>query len=360
MEEPPAPGSPDLSLFSLFPTVEEQIENIAQAQAEDHQTAQQHISTPAGLVPSAVIGRALTCGGNEKHSIERIVAFFQKGPTGSAAASFMAKEFGEGGKGVTIGGQEYSLWFNSEGFRIAPGRSAFSPGSTLVTWVNSAAMVSNLLRDGAFATQDKIDAAPDNEVRELAEKLWYLRQDFSDSAKERNLMPIISQHFLGKGFPDDTKEIAELLKFPLHRQQILRELDAFVDEYKYRPDLLRFRKIHDPVELFRSIGRLSTVKEQYKAVEGFAPAKASFITEDEITRLLTGGPNIAESKLQIYSYFVQGHNAKECADFLKSSYGEGGRCYTGYDENYGAKGIRFTRSDEESGYKGYDTVCQRQ
>ena len=356
VEEPPAPGSPDLSLFSLFPTVEEQIENIAQAQAEDHQTAQRHISTPAGLVPSAVIGRALTSGGNEKHSIERIVAFFQKGPTGSAAASFMAKEFGEGGKGVTIGGQEYSLWFNSEGFRIAPGRSAFGPGSTLVTWVNTAAMASNLLRDGTFATQDKIDVAPDNEVRELAEKLWYLRQDFSDSAKERNLMPIISQHFLGKGFPDDTKEIAELLKFPLHRQQILRELDAFVDEYKYRPDLLRFRKIHDPVELFRSIGRLSTVKEQYKAVEGFAPAKASFITEDEITRLLTGGPNIAESKLQIYSYFVQGHNAKECADFLKSSYGEGGRCYTGYDENYGTKGIRFTRSDEESGYKGYDTV----
>ena len=64
MEEPPVPGAPDLSLFSLFPTVEEQIENIAQAQAEDHQTAQQHISTPAGLVPSAVIGRALTSGGN--------------------------------------------------------------------------------------------------------------------------------------------------------------------------------------------------------------------------------------------------------------------------------------------------------
>ena len=356
VEEPPAPGSPDLSLFSLFPTVEEQIENIAQAQSEDQRTAQQHISTPAGLVPSAVIGRALTSGSNGRHSIEHIVAFFQKGTTDSAAASFMAKEFGEGGKGVTIGGQEYSLWFNSEGFRIAPGRSAFGPGSTLVTWVNAAAMVSNLLRDGTFATQDKIDATPDNEVRELAEKLWYLRQDFSDSARERNLLPTISQHFFGKGFPDDTKEIAELLKFPLHRQQILRELDAFVDEYKYRPDLLRFRKIHDPVELFRIIGRLSTVKEQYKAVEGFAPAKASFITEDEITHLLTGGPNIAESKLQIYSYFVQGHNAKECADFLKKSYGEGGRCYTGYDENHGAKGIRFTRSDEESGYKDYDTV----
>ena len=356
VEEPPTPGLPDLSLFSLFPTVEEQIESIAEAQEEDRRTTQQHTSTPSGQVQSAVIGRALTCGGNEKHSIERIVAFFQKGPTGSDAASFMKKEFGEGGKGVTIGGQEYSLWFNSEGFRIAPGRSAFGPGSTLISWVSAAAMTSNLLRDGTFATQDKIDAAPDNEVQELAEKLWYLRQDFSDSAKKLNLMPIISQHFLGKGFPDDTKEISELLKLPVHRQQIWREVDAFLDKYRFNSNLLRFHKIHDPVYLLTRIDRLSAVKEQYKAAEGFAPAKASFITEDEITRLLTGGPSIAESKLQIYSYFVQGHNAKECADFLKKSYGEGGRCYTGYDENHGTKGIRFTRSDEESGYTGYDTV----
>ncbi len=56
-----------------------------------------------------------------------------------------------------------------------------------------------------FATQEKIDAAPDNEVRELAEKLWYLRQDFSGIAKEPNLLPTVSNHFFGKGFPDDTK-----------------------------------------------------------------------------------------------------------------------------------------------------------
>ena len=46
--------------FNLFPTVEEQIENIAQSQAEDRQAAQQQIFIPAGQVPEAVIGRALT------------------------------------------------------------------------------------------------------------------------------------------------------------------------------------------------------------------------------------------------------------------------------------------------------------
>ena len=135
-EQPAASASagPDLSLFSLFPTVEEQIETIAQVQAEERQRVPQDTPAPSGLVPSAVIRRALTSGGNENHSIEHIVAFFQKGPAGPAAASFMAEEFGKGGKGVKIAGQDYALWFDSEGFRIAPGRSAFGPGSTLVPW----------------------------------------------------------------------------------------------------------------------------------------------------------------------------------------------------------------------------------
>lgn len=175
------------------------MERIAQAQTEERQ-AQRQMSILAEQVPETVIGRALTCGGNRQHSIERIVAFFQKNPTRSAAASFMEKEFGRGGKGVSVGGQDYSLWFSQEGFRIAQGRSAFGPGSTLVTWVNAAVMASNLLRDGQFAAQEKIAAAEDNEYRELAGKLWHLRQDFSDSARERNLLPTVSQHFLLKKF----------------------------------------------------------------------------------------------------------------------------------------------------------------
>ena len=348
-------AEPDLSLFSLFPTVEEQIENIAQAQAEEQQAIQQHTPTPAGLVPSAVIGRALTSGGNEAHSIEHIVSFFQKVPTGSAA-SFMAKEFGEGGKGVKIAGKDYSLWFDSEGFRIAPGRSAFGPGSTLISWVDAADMTANLLRDGMFATQEKINAAPENEVRELAEKLWYLRQDFSDYAREQNLLPTVSNHFFGKGFPDDTKEIAELLKRPVSRQQIMREMAVFADAYQQHPDLLRFHKIHDPQKLYEDIYHLFAVKEQYQAIDGFAPVKASFITEDEIKQLLMRGGNISESKLRIYAYYKQGHDVKECAAFLRQEYGDSGSVYGGYNTSCSSKGVRFTRSDEESGFKGYDTV----
>ena len=111
-----------------------------------------------------MIGRALTSGGNGSHSIEHIVAFFQKEPTGSAAASFLEREFGEGGKGVTIAGKQYALWFDKEGFRIAQGRSARNENSTLIPWIKAAVLTSKLLKDRMFASQEKIDAARDNEV----------------------------------------------------------------------------------------------------------------------------------------------------------------------------------------------------
>ena len=332
--------------------MEEQIENIAQAQAED----QQHIPTPAGLVPPSVIGRALTSGGNERHSIERIVAFFQKGPTGSAAASFMAKEFGVGGRGVTIAKQEYSLWFDREGFRIAPGRSAFGPGSTLVTWVNAAAMTSNLLRGGMFATQDKIDAARDNEFQELSERLWYLRRDFSEDAVKRGCLPAIAEAYAEPGFPDGTKAIEKVLRDPHEREKLVEDMRIFNTAYKDNPELLRFRQALSPVVLASRIEDMDRPVTPFQSQEGFAPAKASFITEDEIDQLLLRGGNVSGEKFRIYSYFVQGHDPKECAKFLKESCGEGGYCRQGYSENYGTKGISLTREDEDSGFKGYDTI----
>ncbi|MCI9069014.1 MAG: hypothetical protein HFI65_10255, partial [Lachnospiraceae bacterium] len=332
------------------------MERIAQAQVEERQALQQQTVIPVGPVPDAVAGRALTCGGNGQHSIERIVAFFQKNPTGSAAAPFLEKEFGEGGKGVTIGGKEYALWFSKEGFRIAQGRSAFGPSSTLVSWVNAAVMVSKLLRDGQFAAQEKIDGAADNEYRELAEKLWYLCQDSSESARERNLLPTLSKIYWTKGFPDESQQFAELLKAPDSRQQIARELAEFVGAYDDDPTLLRYRRIHNPQKLLADVVNLFTPREEFHAIEGFTPAKASFITEEEIDQLLLRGGSYEDSKFGIYSYFVQGHNTQECAKFLREAYGEGGFACIGYNESHGSKGIKFTREDDESGFKGYATI----
>ena len=162
--------------------MEEQAGRIAQAQEDERQAKKAARSAPdtknpLPTVPDAVVGRALTSGGNEKNSLLRIVAHYQKSPNTAAAAYFLAQEYGDGGKGLSIGGKDYAMWFDKEGIRIAPGRSANVPGCTIVSWEKAAAMVSGLLKDGIYAGQEALDAAQANEIKELAEKLWFLRQE---------------------------------------------------------------------------------------------------------------------------------------------------------------------------------------
>ncbi|MBQ9720771.1 MAG: hypothetical protein IJV64_08765, partial [Oscillospiraceae bacterium] len=356
VEEPAAPAP----RFALFPPVEEQIERITEAQAEEKRTAAE---VPAQVrldgadrIPNAVIGRALTAGGNGKHSIERIVAHFQKDFPLADSAEFLRGEFGTGGKGVTIAGQKYSLWYDNDGIRIAAGNRALTPNSTSISWTDAALMISDLLHKDMYATQDKIDGARGNEFTELSEKLWYLHQDFSDEARAQNFLPSVAECW-GHGFPEDTLQIAELIRKPESRAAIVSELQQFSDAFALDRNLLRFRPMTRPSDLTAMISAMDRPVTEFHAIEGFEPVRASFITEDEIDALLQrSASHIYDSKLRIFSYILQGHDAKECADFIRHSYGEGGYGYMGYDESHGGKGIKFRRGDEFSNFKDYDEV----
>ena len=352
----PVPAKEEPFQLTLFPSVEEQIEIIAQAETEERQTKGRTpvpSGAPVAEVQEAVIARALTSGGNEQHSVERIVAFFQKGPTGSAAASFMEQEYGTGGKGLSIGGREYAMWFGHEGIRIAPGRTTNVPGCTLVPWVKAGALAVRLINDGMFATQEKIDAAQENEYQELADDLWNLRSDISEEAEQQSFTFHTDQVY---GYPEVRAQIAERLKTTEGREELISDLTQFNEAFHENRELLRFPRIHNPEGLLQRLMDLRKEPLQFNSTPDFAPVRASFVTQDEIDHLLTRGSNISEGKMRIYSYYMQGHDAKERASFLRHEYGDGGFGYTGYNENHDSKGISLTREDEISGYQGYDTV----
>ena len=352
--EEPAVSAPAYFQMTLFPTVEEQVERISQAKTEEKtKDSPARGKKPVPEVQKGVTGRILTSGGNEKNSTMRIAAFYQKSPSIEEAAAFLQKEYGTGGKGVTANGEKYALWFDKEGIKIAPGRSANVPGAALVTWEQAAVQVSELLEEGIYATQETLDAAGGNERRELAAKLWYLRQDLSEEAKEKGFLPYISE--LYGGFPDSTEKIAGLLEEKESRDVFVSELADFVRAYEADRSLMRFH-FHNPQAVLNGLRNLDIEPRQFHAVEGFTPAKGSFITEDEIDRMFMRGSGVSEGKMRIYSFFCQGHDAKERADFLKNEYGDGGYGSQGYNEWHDSKGIKYTRSDEASGFDGYDTV----
>ena len=339
--------------FRLFPTVEEQVEQIAEAREE---AARFPMAVPAvGTVPDAVIGRALTSGGNVPHSVERIVAFYQKEPTGSAAASYLAQEYGEGGKGLFIGRKEYAVWFRADGFHIAQGKTAFGPGAVTVPWVDAAARIGRLLQDGQYASQRVLDGARENEYRELAQELWALRQDFSDGAIQQGFLASVEQAYREYQAPEGERHMGEMLRDIPMRHRLAEELEEFAAAFAADPGLLRFRPAIPPADLIDRVSALNVPVRQFRAVEGFAPAGGNFITEDEIDRLILQGSNVAQSKLRIASYFRQDHSAGERVRFLREEYGIGGHSDTGYHAWHDGKGITLSRSDDFSQGE-YDTV----
>ena len=348
-EDAPAPG---LARFSLFPTVEEQVEAIAEAQAEE--TRQPEIDASSiHRVSDAVVDHILTSGGNGRHSIERIVAFFQKSPNNEDAAAFLEKEYGVGGKGLTVARTKYAMWFDEKGIHVCPGNNTYGTIFTHLPWSAAAVRISQLLKDGMFASQEKIDTARENELDSLANSLANLRANFSDAAKEKDYLHTVSEAYGESRSEESVLRIKELLREPESRRRVLSELRAFSNSYVTDRSLLEHRPTISLPALIRQTADLDKPVTEFKAVDGFAPAKATFITEDEIDQFLADGPSLQDSKIRIYSYFIQGHDAKECAALLRHEYGDSGHVSEGWQTWSDGKGIKLTRSDENG---DYDTV----
>ena len=329
-------ATPENYSFSLFPTVEQQLNTI------------NHIS-------DSVIDYALACGGNKKNSQERIIAFYQRSSRLSDAAAFLKEEYGTGGKGISTGNYDYSLWFGEEGIRIAFGHTANLPDAALISWEEAARRISVLLDNGRYAPQDKLDAAGENELQELSASLWYLCQNLDNNARNKGFLPHILP--LYGTFTDSTAAISRQLGTKEGRESFLEDLKPFSAAYQQNPELLNvpLKRSH-PGYLIQQISNLEVTPKQFQVQSGFIPAKASFITQDEVDWMLTYGGGTSKGKLRIYGYFMQEHTPAERAEFLKNEYGTGGRGSSGYEFWYNAKGLGLKREDDHSGTEGYDTL----
>ena len=329
------------------------MERIARAQ-EMQKTERISAASRPG-VPGDVIDMALTCGNNDKKSILRIIACYQKSTKDAEAAAFLRKEYGTGGMGIRAGGKEYAFWYNEEGIRIAPGRSARVPGSTLVPWEEAARRVRRLLNDGKYALQEKLDAAWRNDHTDLAAVLWYMEQETSIAAKDRGFLPILSA--LYGGFPESSEKIADALMDKERKAAIVAEIQEFRDACEQDRGLIRGR-LYEPGKVLQRIALAGLDAEplQFRAAEGFEPARGSFLTEDEIDDALKNSDTLRESILHLVSYFKQGHSSGECVALLKKE--RRGRLlwHGGCRIRYGSRGAEITRQDEVSGSDGYDTA----
>ena len=339
--EPAQPPIPQAYQLSLFPTEDEQIAYIAEAES----------CTPSAFsmsIPQADIDHILRMEGNADYARMKIATEFSKGKGVEEIAAFLQSSF-HGGNGVVTESGRYSAWYADDGIHIANGDAArYLTSAKVVSWQEAAARISELLEQGEYAANVELAEAPGHERAELAQSIWYLRQDLSEKARAQGYLSCLSD-MRGGGFPEETARLAERLRDPAFREVLMDDFSQLRSDYREDRSLLRFH-YHKPDKIEQGLRELSLPRREYRTEMAEIPAVQRFITEDEIAATLTRGSNIEGSKGRIYAYFKEKHSPREQADFLKDEYGIGGRSHavsgaSHSGEDHSGKGVSLKKQD---------------
>ena len=339
--EPAQPPIPQAYQLSLFPTEEEQIAYIAEAESY----------TPSAFsmsIPQADIDHILRMEGNADYARMKIATEFSKGKSVEEIAAFLQSSF-HGGNGVVTENGRYSAWYAEDGIHIANGDAArYLTSAKVVSWQEAAERIGQLLTQGEYAANVELAEAPGHERAELAQAVWYLRQDLSEKARAQGYLSCLSD-MRGGGFPEETARLAERLRDPAFREVLMDDFAQLRSDCREDRSLLRFH-YHKPDKIEQGLRELSLPRREYRTEMAEIPAVQRFITEDEIAATLTRGSNIEGSKGRIYAYFKEKHTPKEQADFLKKEYGIGGSSHavsgaSHSGEDHSGKGVSLKKQD---------------
>ena len=300
-------------------------------------------TSPARMTAKAVtaemIDDFLRTGSKERNSLERIVAEFQIDKSVPERADFLRKEFGTNAVGLNyISTDEteqakIAVQYNNNGFVIGIGDRANNNTSVSVSWEQAAERISELLQSGEFCSQEIIDRAHSNSIKELSEKLWYLHQDVE-------VEYFIPKHFFTGGFDVSTSRIAEALQDEKPVQEMIDGITDLIKQYEADRDVLCFH-FHNLPAMLQSLKDLQLERTEFKAKEGYYFTPDVFITEDEKDIVLSN--NAFWFKNDVSEFFKQPHTDKEKADYLKNKYGIGGSSVSGGHTSYDSKGFIYER-----------------
>lgn len=292
----------------------------------------------APAISQDMIDCVLRCGGNEPHSLERIVSQYQKNKGADSNTEFLRNEYGRDCFGIEYtapDGQKrgrLAVTFDNGGIKIGIGDKADNPiANTVVTWEQAAQRIEELLTEGKYTSQLTIDDAEAVTRKALADKLWYLHQD----VQVEYFIP--NDYFKG-GFPDSTERISEALKDEKTVSEYIEGMQDFIKQYEAYRNVLRF-KFHKLPEMLTELQDLQLERRTFKTDKDFEYTPSFFISEDVKEKAILGGSGVQHGKFRVADFFSKPHTQKDAIDFLKNEYGTGGSYRSGFDVSYDAKGL---------------------
>lgn len=321
-------GSGDYIQLSLFPTEEEQFGEIRKAAAALTQPA-------AFFVSDEIVEDVLRTGSGRKNTLFHITAKLVEGIDHEELRSFLIQEYGTGGKGFEFSGQKFSVWYDGDGMRFRRGESARHNYDRMLTWEEAANRIQDMYDAGTYVSNVIMQNSIKVECDELSSQLAL---HFRDTRAIRGIYShteTTERFRAGLDDPEQTREYYQMLV------EVERDMERHPENY------MRYQIRNNPIYKQRvyDLGRTLDWSRQEEII---TPPEMAFITQDEIDSVLRRGGNVAGGRNRIYEFFMEHHDEKEAADFLKYEYGDGG-CTPGIqgsdlsDEWHDAKGIRLSK-----------------
>nr|WP_264472682.1 DEAD/DEAH box helicase family protein [Coprococcus catus] len=300
-----AGNSGDYLQLSLFPTEEEQLGEIRKAAAALEQPA-------AFLISDDIVNDILRTGSGGNNTLFHITAKLIEGLDHEEMRKFLISEYGTGGKGFTIRGQKISIWYDSDGIRIRRGDSARRNFDRMVTWEEAADRIRDMYEEGNYVSNSISNNAIEKEREGTSIQLALHFRDTNRNPDER------------LSYQEWQETILDCLLEPEAIQEIYERFEYLQKDMDENPGEYHQWEIQNNPKFFsrfRDLQRDMSWRDQKQQVER---PELSFITQDEIDAVLRKGGITAGGRNRIYEYFMEHHDTKEAADFLKNEYGTGG------------------------------------
>jgi len=240
------------------------------------------------------------------------------------------------------------VWFNEQGMTAGHGTSALENPQFTMSWQEIETQVRSQVENGTYMGANEVYLVDEAERGRIAAFAAYFFWDGIGEAPE--------EIFQKAGNRSDAHaKMTELLSSPEGITLVTSCMDKALHQLETGEKKLRFRSVMPKEELRAELDNLLLEKKTFPVSDSVEVKKEDFITQDEIDHRLGRGSGFEHGSFRIYDYFMEGHNSKEAADFLKREYGTGGSSHAlaGADhswEDHNFKGISLKKGDLSEPY----------
>ena len=336
-----------LDLFSMFT---EQVGSIAMKEAEAGIIPAEKTSPEPTkeVITKEQLDTILRSGGGRENSRKRIYAKYQQGKTPEEMAEFLKKEYKTTGKGFEFEGKQIAVWFDGQGMTAGDGTSAIENPKFTMSWQEIETQIRSQVENGTYMGANEAYLVDEVERGRIADHLYFFFRDGMGEAPEELEMKFAN-------YPDSHARLVDILSTPEGVDMVASHMDKALAQLESGEKKLRFRSVMPKEELRAELDNLLLQKKTFPVSDHVEVKKEDFITQDEIDHRLGRGSGFEHGSFRIYDYFMEGHDSKEAAAFLKKEYGIGGSSHAlaGADhswEDHDSKGISLKKGDLSKPY----------